>query len=119
MTSLEAGRPEEARRGPVAGTQDRARGERLLDEGHQKTQVWGNEGSFEDKNTGQARQAFWAGLGVRVGHGTSVLPWLWLLWWPVSPSVIFLTVKDLHDSSGERLGSHGSRAKNPRKGERN
>lgn len=132
VPSLEAGRPEDARRSLVAGMQDRACGERLLEEGRQggtrvrssrsgsqKTQVWGTAGSFEDKNTGQARQAFWAGLGVRVGRGTSVLPWLWLLWWPVRPSVIVLTVEHLHDHLGGRPGFSCQQGKESQDGERN
>lgn len=70
----EAGRPGEAWRGLVGGTQDKACGGARWDLSDElqiwvprSRKCWRAEGSVEDKNTRQARQASWAGLGVRRG----------------------------------------------------
>lgn len=72
VPSLEAGRPEDARRSLVAGTQDRACGERLLEEGHQGgTRVRSSRsGSPEDSSLGDF-------LALR-GGWVAVLWFFWL-----------------------------------------
>lgn len=83
---LEAGRLGEGHRtGPVEEAFWERQGLReelqVWDPGRIK--CWGTEGSAEGRNAmGQARQASWAGLRVRLGCVSSVLPWLQLLRWP-------------------------------------
>lgn len=85
-----------------------------------RLKCWGTEESVEDKNTGQARQASWAGPGAR--HGARKLsPAL-----AAAAAVAFEPLYHLPDcQTGTFLtaweggqGSHGNRAKNPRKGEK-